>query len=46
MVGTVQKEQCTMPLDKKSSYPPPGRAFGEPDDRLQRVSSTLRLLDS
>ena len=28
------------------SYPPPGLAFGEPDDRLQRVSSTLRLIDS
>jgi hypothetical protein len=29
-----------------SSYPPPGLAFGEPDDRLRRVSSTPRLIDS
>jgi hypothetical protein len=28
------------------SYPPPGLAFGEPDDRLQRVSSTPRLFGS
>ena len=33
----------TMPTQKESSYPPPGLAFGEPDDRLQRVSSTLGL---
>jgi len=28
------------------SYPPPDLAFGEPDDRLQRVSSTPQLLGS
>src|SRR5258708_13438569 len=27
-----------------SSYPPSGLAFGEPDDRLQRVSSNRRRL--
>ena len=32
-------------LHNKSSHPPPGLAFGEPDDRLQRVSSTPRLYD-
>jgi len=32
-------------LHNKSSYPPPGLAFGELDDRLQRVSSTPRLCD-
>jgi hypothetical protein len=40
------RDWCTPSLHKKSSYPPTGLASGEPDDRLQRVSSTPRLLGS
>jgi hypothetical protein len=35
-----------MMLHPPPSYPPPGLAFGEPDDRLRRVSSTPQVLDS
>jgi hypothetical protein len=41
MRGEIAKLRATHSI----AYPPPGLAFGEPDDRLQRVSSRLRLLD-
>ena len=35
-----------MPRHTRLSYAPTGPAFGRPDDRLQRVSSTSSPLDS
>jgi hypothetical protein len=36
---------AVLPAYRKPSSPPTGPAFGRPDDRLQRGSSTLRILD-
>src|SRR5258708_32168977 len=44
--GEVEAEGTQSAPHNWSSSPPPGLAFGEPDDRLQRGSTTPRPIDS